>query len=173
MRRTSQRRDRLRATAAERGLDAVLVTNLLNIRYLTGFTGSNAALLVAATGDEATVFCTDGRYETQAERQVPGLQRLIDRQSDLALAAAAAERGQFTLGFESHRVSVDQHAALQETAPKVDWTRAPGLVEALRVIKDDGEVEALRMACAAADRALADSGGSAPDAERVRLTAVH
>ena len=150
-----------RRTALRRGLqaaelDALLVTDLLNVRYLTGFTGSNAALLVDAATDEATVFCTDGRYDTQSQRQVPDLRRLVDRPCDLVLAAAAAEAGYRRLGFESHRVTVDGHAALAATAPAVELVRAPAMVEALRVVKDDTEVEALRMACAAADRALAD-----------------
>jgi Xaa-Pro aminopeptidase len=152
----ARRRAALRDSLLAAELDGLLVTDLLNVRYLTGFTGSNAALLVGADGDKATVFCTDGRYETQAERQVPDLRRVIDRPSDLALAALAAEQGPVRLGFESHRVTVDGHAALVDTAPQVSWVRAPGLVEALRAVKDDDEVEALRMACAAADRALAD-----------------
>jgi Xaa-Pro aminopeptidase len=151
-RRRAALRDRLRAAE----VDALLVTDLLNVRYLTGFTGSNAALLVSADDDEHTVFCTDGRYDTQSKEQVPDLRRLIDRPCDLALAAQAVEAGCGRLGFESHRVTVDGHSAIAETAPGLELVRTPSLVEALRVIKDDGEVEALRMACAAADRALAD-----------------
>jgi len=151
-----RRRAALRASLQEAELDALLVTDLLNVRYLTGFTGSNAALLVAADGDDGSVFCTDGRYDTQSQQQVPDLRRVIDRQSDLTLAAAAAEAGHKRLGFESHRVTVDGHAALAGTAPQVELVRAPGMAEALRLVKDDAEVEALRMACAAADRALAD-----------------
>ena len=60
------RRDRLRAAARAAGLDAALVTRLVNVRYLTGFTGSNAALLVPADGDRPDVLCTDGRYTEQA-----------------------------------------------------------------------------------------------------------
>ena len=67
--RTAERREKLRAAAAERGLDAVLVTNLLNVRYLTGFTGSNGALLVRTDG--ADLFGTDGRYTTQAASRCP------------------------------------------------------------------------------------------------------
>ena len=59
------------------GLDAVLVTNLLNVRYLTGFTGSNGALLVRTDG--ADLFGTDGRYTTQAGTQVPDVELLVDR----------------------------------------------------------------------------------------------
>ena len=66
--RTAARRDALRRLAGERGLDAVLVTNLLNVRYLTGFTGSNGVLLVRADG--ADLFGTDGRYTTQDRKSV-------------------------------------------------------------------------------------------------------
>ena len=108
MSRTAERRDVLRASAAERGLDAVLVTNLLNVRYLTGFTGSNGALLVGTDG--ADLFGTDGRYTTQAGAQLPDVELLVDRTTAPALAAAAAGRGVGRLGFESHDVTVDAHA---------------------------------------------------------------
>ncbi|NUT97944.1 MAG: aminopeptidase P family protein, partial [Saccharothrix sp.] len=149
------RRAALRATLRDRELDALLVTNLLNIRYLTGFTGSNAALLVSAESDAASVFCTDGRYLTQAERQVPDLERVIDRPCDLALAQRAGKDGNRRAGFESNHVTVEGLDALADAAEDVELVRAPGLVEQLRLVKDDAEVEALRMACAAADRALA------------------
>ncbi len=72
----ASRRAALRGLLAERGLDALLVTDLLNIRYLTGFTGSNAALLVATDDDvdeSRTLICTDGRYLSQVAEQVPDL----------------------------------------------------------------------------------------------------
>jgi Xaa-Pro aminopeptidase len=164
--REAGRRDRLRAVAAERGLDAVLVTNLLNVRYLTGFTGSNGALLVAADGSSSgggDLFGTDGRYTTQAGAQVPDVEVLVDRTTAPALAAAAARRGAGRLGFESHDVTVDAHAHLARVlADAAGGRAAPELVsvrravEAQRVIKDDGEIEALRRACAVADRALGE-----------------
>ncbi|MCS7481442.1 M24 family metallopeptidase [Umezawaea endophytica] len=148
------RRAALRAMLVDQGLDALLVTDLLNVRYLTGFTGSNAALLVAADGEKRTVFCTDGRYQTQSRSQVPDLERVIDRPCDLALAARAGKDGHRAVGFESQHVTVD---GLDGLAGVVDGlVRASGLVERLRLVKDDAEVDALRMACAAADRALVD-----------------
>jgi Xaa-Pro dipeptidase len=152
-----RRREALRRLLRDGGLDALLVTNLLNVRYLTGFTGSNAALLV--TGDGA-LFCTDGRYETQSARQVPDVERVIERECGLSLAA----RGEGRIGFESDHVTVDGLTELQAAA-KRELTRAPGLVAGLRLIKDETEVDALRMACAAADRALAsliERGGLRP-----------
>ncbi|HEU5472823.1 MAG TPA: Xaa-Pro peptidase family protein [Actinophytocola sp.] len=161
-----RRRDALRAHLREHDVDALLVVDLLNIRYLTGFTGSNAALLVHAEDERRTVFCTDGRYLTQSERQVPDLERLIERQSTIAVAALAGERGVARTGYESQHVTVEQLDELASAAgAKVELVRTPGRVERLRLIKDDTEVEALRMACAAADRALAgliDHGGLAP-----------
>jgi Xaa-Pro aminopeptidase len=161
MTRTAQRRDRLRAIAAEQGLDAVLVTNLLNVRYLTGFTGSNGALLLRTDG--ADVFGTDGRYTTQAGVQVPDVELLVDRGTVSALAATAVRGGAGRIGYESHDVTVDglrglervlTEAAAGGTVPQLASIRRA--VEGLRAVKDDDEIDALRRACAVADRALAE-----------------
>ncbi|MCT2583236.1 M24 family metallopeptidase [Actinophytocola gossypii] len=151
----ARRRAALRTSLRERDLDALLVVDLRNIRYLTGFTGSNAGLLVHADDEERTVFCTDGRYLTQSAQQVPDLERIIERPCPPALVARAAEQTYGRVGFESHRVTVDGLDVLRE-AGEVELVRASNLIERLRMVKDDVEVEALRMACAAADRALAD-----------------
>lgn len=160
---TAVRRAALRALLD--GVDALLVTDLVNVRYLTGFTGSNAALLLHADGDAASRFCTDGRYRAQAAEEVPDLETVIDRGSGLALARGARGWGVGTLGFESGQVTVDEHTALGEAAPGVVLERAPGLVQRLREVKDDTEIATLRAACAVADAALADliaAGGLAP-----------
>src|SRR3546814_11237314 len=79
------RRESLRRLLSERELDAILVTDLLNIRYLTGFTGSNAALVVSASAsasdERETVICTDGRYVPQVSEPVPYLRAEIARSS--------------------------------------------------------------------------------------------
>lgn len=152
------RRQALRTELGKAELDALLVTDLVNIRYLTGFTGSNAALLVHVAGEAATVFCTDGRYTTQAGSEVPDLEVLLDRASARALAArAAGQPSRYArLGFESQHVSVEQHDTLSAAAGDVRIARAPRLIEPLREVKDDGEIDALREACAVADRALGE-----------------
>ncbi|MPY99219.1 MAG: M24 family metallopeptidase [Actinophytocola sp.] len=152
------RRSALRALLADAALDALLITDLHNIRYLTGFTGSNAALLVHAEGEERTLFCTDRRYAIQAKTQVPDLTHLLERASAPALVARAAEHptAHRTLGFESNHVTVDAFETLDRLASGIALRPTPGLTEQLRVVKDVTEIDALRMACAAADRALAD-----------------
>jgi Xaa-Pro aminopeptidase len=158
----AERRERLRERVRSAGLDAVLVTRLVNVRYLTGFTGSNGALLVPADGPD--VLCTDGRYTLQAGDQAPDVELLIERSSATALAGRSAADGHRRLGFESHDVTVDLHHALAERAGG-DLVSIRRAVEDLRAIKDDGEVDLLREACAIADRALADlitEGGLRP-----------
>ncbi|HWE88141.1 MAG TPA: Xaa-Pro peptidase family protein [Pseudonocardiaceae bacterium] len=152
------RRAALRDLLRAEDLAGLLVVDLRNIRYLSGFTGSNAALLVDAEDDRHTLFCTDGRYLTQSAHQVPDLERIIDRPCDTVLATRAGKQAARyrRVGFESQHVTVDQLDTLTAAAAGVDLVRAAGLVERLRMVKDDTEIEALRMACAAADRALAD-----------------
>ncbi|WP_433284619.1 M24 family metallopeptidase [Pseudonocardia sp. CA-142604] len=162
---SSSRRAALRELLPAAGVDAVLLTDLVNIRYLTGFTGSNAALLVHVDGDSHSRLCTDGRYRVQAAAEVPDLETVIDRPCALALVAWCREWGVDRLGFESDSVTVDGHAALVEAGGGVELHRAPGLVQRLRTVKDDGEIATLRAACAAADAALADlmaAGGLCP-----------
>ncbi|EOM75918.1 aminopeptidase P family protein [Rhodococcus rhodnii] len=150
------RRARLRALLDGAGVRSLLVTDLLNIRYLTGFTGSNAALLVDGAGDDRTVVCTDGRYVTQIAEQVPGLRVEIARGSARALIELAVAENVDSVGFESHVVTVEQLEQWQALPGAVPLVPAPRLVEQLRMIKDEFEVGQLRAACAAADAALAD-----------------
>ncbi|MBJ7338559.1 Xaa-Pro peptidase family protein [Mycolicibacterium sp.] len=160
----SQRRARLRRRLAAAELDAMLVTDLVNVRYLTGFTGSNAAVLIRVD-DEIPVLATDGRYRTQAAQQAPDAEIVIERACAPHLASAAHAFGVRRLGYESHVVTVDGHTLLAKAAGDVELVRAAGAVEALREVKDAGEIALLRLACEAADAALADlvaAGGLRP-----------
>jgi len=149
-----QRRDRLAAALAAEKIDALLVTDLVNVRYLTGFTGSNAALLIFAD-DTPPLLATDSRYRTQAARQAPDLHTAIERACGRHLMQRAVAAGARRIGFESHVVTVDGFDALAgELSGAAELVRAPGAVEALREVKDAGEVALLRRACEAADAAL-------------------
>ena len=152
----SQRRARLGALLTAEGLDALLVSDRINVRYLSGFTGSNAALLVFAD-DTPPVLATDSRYRTQAARQAPDLHTAIERACGRHLVQLAVAGGARLVGFESHIVTVDGYEALSRVVaeyPGADLMRASGTVETLREIKDAGEVALLRLACEAADAAL-------------------
>ena len=137
----------------------MLVTDLINVRYLSGFTGSNGALLVFAD-DRGPVLATDSRYRTQAAEQAPGLEIAIERALGRYLVGQAADAGVRKLGFESNVVTVDGFDALQseldERSGGTELVRAAGTVEALREVKDAGELALLRLACEAADAALGD-----------------
>ena len=134
----------------------MLVSDLVNVRYLSGFTGSNAALLIL-TDIETPVLATDGRYRTQAAQQAQDAEIVIERACARQLAGRAAKDGVRRLGFESHVVTVDGFAALRTAAgDSTELVRAAGMVEALREVKDAGEIALLRLACEAADAALTD-----------------
>ncbi len=148
------RRDRLAERVGAAALDAVLVTSLVNVRYLTGFTGSNGALLVGADGD--AVLCTDFRYAEQSAAQCPDVQVLVNRPCPLALTRRAAAAGRVRLGFEAHHLTVAEHAELVTAVPAADLVAAGRPVEDLRRVKDETEIGLLRQACAVGDRALAD-----------------
>lgn len=139
------------------GAEAALVSNLVNVRYLTGFTGSNAALLVM--GDHA-VLATDGRYTTQAGQQAPDVEVLVQRECARALVAAAARRGVRRLGFEAHHVTVELHRALVAVEAGPELVVLGHAVEALRVVKEEHEIAMLREACAIGDRALVEVLGT-------------
>ena len=137
----------------------MLVTDLINVRYLSGFSGSNGALLVFAD-DRVPVLVTDGRYRTQAAEQAPDLEIAIERALGRYLVGQAADGGVHKLGFESNVVTVDGFDALSSELDArggdTELVRAAGTVEALREVKDAGELALLRLACEAADAALDD-----------------
>jgi Xaa-Pro aminopeptidase len=151
---------RLRAALGEAECDALLVTNVTNIRYLTGFTGSAAMLLV--TADEL-VFVTDGRYRDQATNELAAA--LVDARIEIGrdadaqrevLAAASARAGVGRLGLESESVTWAQQRRFGgEWFPEAKLVPTTGVVEGLREVKDAGEIARLAAASAMADTALA------------------
>lgn len=139
----AERLARLQALLTEAGHTAMFVSDLVNVRYLSGFTGSNGALLVFADGE--VVFFTDGRYQDQAKAQLPvDVERVITRE----IIGLAAGRAPANLVAETHVLDVDSWQGL-------DRPEASGrLVEQLRVVKNETEIAALRRACAISVEAL-------------------
>ena len=134
----------------------MLVTDLVNVRYLSGFTGSNAALLIRAD-DDTPVLATDGRYRTQAAHRLPDAEIVIERACAPHLAGRAAARRGAAAGLREPRRDRRRFDAAGEGGRRhVELVRAAGTVEALREVKDAGEIALLRLACEAADAALAD-----------------
>jgi Xaa-Pro aminopeptidase/Xaa-Pro dipeptidase len=134
-----------------------LVLHLPNVRYLTGFSGSSGALWVRP---ERAIFATDGRYTQQAEEELDGEEFELLVASDGLLEAlteriggeASGER----VGFESRYVSHAAWERMSETAGSVRWTAISGMVEALRAVKDAGELARIERAADLSARALLD-----------------
>jgi len=151
----SSRADRLAALVAEKELDRLLVTDLVNVRYLTGFGGTNGACVC---GGETRVFLTDFRYTERAEAEVEGWEVVTVRDDWLGgIAAHLAGRS----GFEDHKMAVRSFEKLGEKLPEgVTLAGAGGTVEQLRRVKDEAELAAIAAAAELADgiwrRALED-----------------
>jgi Xaa-Pro aminopeptidase len=149
---SASRADRVVAELAGRELDALLVTNLVNVRWLTGFTGSNG---LAVVGADVRRFLTDFRYLTQADDEVDAAwgheigTDLFERAVDGALPAR--------VGFDDTDLSVRQFERLSKlVGDGVELVGAGGLIEDLRLVKDGEEVEKIRAAAKLADEALTE-----------------
>jgi Xaa-Pro aminopeptidase len=150
----ANRRARAQQKIAESGVDAALITSKPNVRYLSGLASSNAAILLPASGPG--VLATDSRYAEAAARVCPDLEIVTERQVEPALAALAAQLGYVALGFEAQEMTVERHDALTELPHgPVRITPLGYLVEGLRMIKDDTEIELLARACAITAEAFA------------------
>ena len=140
------RGDRLAALVAERELEMTLVTELVNVSYLTGFGGTNGACLC---GGERRVFFTDFRYTERAEAEVEGWDVVTVTDDWLG---GIAERFSGTVGFEDDHVSVRLLKRLEEKLPEGAIMKpAGGAVEQLRRVKDDEELAAIAAAAELAD----------------------
>jgi Xaa-Pro aminopeptidase len=149
----AERTERLVASLEGAGIDLMLVTNLVNLRYLTGFSGSNGLALV---GPATRVFVSDFRYIEQAAVEVDkSFDRITAAQDLIADLAALLPDGELTLGFESEHTSVARHAAMRELLPeRVALVPVTQLVEKLRVIKDEHEIKLMTEATRIADDAF-------------------
>ncbi|MFC4103846.1 M24 family metallopeptidase [Paenibacillus xanthanilyticus] len=146
---TTNRVAGIRARLSELGLDALLVTSAVNRRYVSGFTGSAGVLLLTGTQN---YLVTDFRYRTQAPEQAPAFTvvehgiKLLDTVAELANAAGVKR-----LGFEQDHVVFSEYIGWKDGLAGVELVPVSGVIEKLRMFKDDAELAVMREACALAD----------------------
>ncbi len=146
--RIDKRLDGLRRQFLSEGADAFLVTNLTNVSYLTGFTGSSGYAVVT---DKNAVFITDSRYQTQSKDEVKGYDIVIQKgRISEEFGRLLKDIGAHRIAFESRNVSFDFHGALFKEMPGVEFLPVKDAVEKLRAVKDEDEInrisEAVRRA---------------------------
>jgi Xaa-Pro aminopeptidase len=141
------RADRLVELIRERELDQLFVSDLTNVRYLTGFTGTNGACLV---GRDERIFFTDFRYTERAAKEVGEEWERPEAERELVPQITARMSGR--VGFEDAKLSVRQLARLEAALGEgVDLVPAGDLVEQLRAVKEPEEIERMAAASELAD----------------------
>ena len=146
----SKRQQDLRKVLDERGLDGMLITNLTNVRYISGFTGSAASCLITPEGQ---YFITDGRYIEQSKAQVKGFERFIDMSSHLSqIKVNNLNSNGFKLAFEGDHMSYALYENMISVFPNTKWENASMILEDLASVKDDHELECIRTAVEVTDK---------------------
>ena len=145
------RLERLQETIRSRELDALLVTRPENMRYVSGFTGGEGALLI--TPDKAMLL-TDFRYYDQVAEEATDFELVkIESKTSQALKQCLKQLQTETLGFESTHVPFAQYQEWKKETRGTKWIPTEGVIEEMRMVKDDQELAMLRRAVAIADQA--------------------
>ena len=147
--------ERLTRLLPDAGADVLLVSNLVNVRYLTGYTGSNGLALVGA---QTRSFITDFRYVEQSSAEVESsFERRVAQapQALFDLIEDALPDGELRVAFEAAHLSVEQHERLRQLLPeRVELVASSGLVEGMRAVKEPEEIDRIKAATAVADAAF-------------------
>jgi Xaa-Pro aminopeptidase len=150
----STRREQVQRVLYQERVDAILVTNPINVTYLTGFSGESSYLVVSR---ERTILVSDGRFTAQIAEECPDVETFIRPPAQTVLQAAAAVVAKLaprSIGFESGHVTVSEMERLRELTT-LEWKGAGDRIERLRAIKDESEIEQIREAIRIAQRAFA------------------
>ena len=144
-----RRQQNLKKILEENGLDGVLITNLTNIRYISGFTGSAASCLVTPKGQ---YFITDGRYIEQSKSQVKGFDRFIGMDSHLKqIKDNNLNPDGLKIAFEGDHMSYSLYENMKEIFPNTNWNSTSMILEDLASVKDDFELDCIRTAVEVTD----------------------
>jgi Xaa-Pro aminopeptidase/Xaa-Pro dipeptidase len=145
-----RRCERLRTLAKT---DCLLIFSGANIRYLTGFTGGDGVLLV---GPDWMTLMVDGRYVTQAELETENLEIVRFKTRIEGIADLFSRRDVRSAGFEPSAISYGEYRALREAMPERSLNPLPGSIDFVRAVKDDEEVNEIKIAIKIAEKALTD-----------------
>ena len=145
------RLQRVRQTLLTGDLEALLFLDMQNIRYLTGFTGSDGVFLLER---DESLLMVDGRYTTQASLEAVGIRVFQYREKLEGIAESIAGEAIKAVGFEAAALSVEVHGKLKEKVPALRLSPLTGDLVNIRAIKDAGEIALLRAAAVTASRAL-------------------
>ncbi|WP_409369912.1 M24 family metallopeptidase [Lysinibacillus sp. 38-6] len=142
---------KLRQTLQEQNIDGILITNDYNRRYMTGFTGTAG---VAIVSQQDAVFITDFRYTEQAAAQITDF-TIVQHEATLLeeIATQVKAMGIKSLGFEKDTVSFDTYELYKSVIP-ADLVPVSGLIEKIRLIKTEQEINIIKVACEIADHAF-------------------
>src|SRR5262249_33593191 len=133
------RRERLVCLLADESLDALLITNAVNVTYLTGFSGDSSVLVL---GRERAVLVSDPRFTQQIAEECAGLETNIRTPAQTirdAVTHVLTTLGFRNVGFE-HSLSFGEVESLQKETPTINWQGGADRVEKLRMVKDDWEL---------------------------------
>jgi len=143
----------LRQKLVEQDLDAILITQPENRRYLSGFTGSTGVLLIS---QYQAILATDFRYYEQVEKQAPDFELAkVAGRFETILPELVRHVAARRVGFESAHLTVEQHQQWQEVAEGFELASTNELVKGIRAVKDEDELSKIKKAIALADQAIA------------------
>ena len=171
MSRSLIRCQKVRRFLSSKKLDALLISNPVNVRYLSGFTGGDSTLLIRR--DSATLL-SDGRFTLQIEEECPDIDDVYIRPNNEAMTAATAKLCRQAkvgrLGVEAASLTLAENDEIKSKLPKTEIISTYGVVETLRQIKDRNEIDAIRRAIDVAARAFTDiRNGLRPEQTEIEL----
>ena len=147
----SERISKVKSRFHDLDSEVLLFLDMKNIRYLTGFTGSDGALII---GERQHLLLVDGRYTNQAKREVEGLEVFEYREKIEGIETIISEGGLKSIGFESAAMNVNTYLKLKEKLEGVTFTPMPDKINSIRAIKDETEIACIRKAAKISFEAL-------------------
>tara|TARA_Y100001970_G_C14074440_1_gene771196 strand:+ start:77 stop:1147 length:1071 start_codon:yes stop_codon:yes gene_type:complete len=146
--------NKLREEFSDYGIDGIYITNITNVRYLTGFTGSAGSVLIMA---EKSHFFTDGRYTEQVKDQVKNSQIHITGSAHInEIQKQGLLNKDCSIGFESSHITYSSFLMLKKSFSHIKWIETSDIVELIAAIKDQSEIDSLKTAVEITDKVFDD-----------------